>query len=62
MSDRIDHMFEFMEYDYITEDQRDYVISFEEQWKEGGSLSSKQVHVLESIFRAGNVQNKGGLT
>jgi hypothetical protein len=43
-----------MEYDHISEAQHDLVISFEDQWKEKGSLSVRQIEVLEDIFRQGN--------
>lgn len=49
--ERIEHIFLFMEYDYITDDQHDLVISFEEQFYEKGYLSNKQYEILEDIFR-----------
>lgn len=53
-TDRIDHIFQFMEYDYISDAQHDLVVSFEKQWRERGNLSGRQVDILEDIFRRGN--------
>ncbi len=51
MSERIKMMFQFMEYDELTENEESFVISVEEQFKQKGELSSKQEKVLEDIFR-----------
>ena len=48
---RIKHIFEFMNYDALSEAQEDYVISFEEQFIERGQLSERQMEILEDIFR-----------
>lgn len=49
--DRIKHIFQFMEYDYLTEPQHDLIISFEIQFKARNSLSDRQVEILEDIFK-----------
>ena len=58
MQERIEHIFKFMEYDYLTDAQMDLVVSFESQFENRGSLSDKQIEVLESIFKqaAGKVE------
>lgn len=48
--DRIVHIFQFMEYDYISDDQHDLVVSYERQFKQSGTLTDRQFEVLESIF------------
>ena len=51
MQDRIKHIFQFMEWDQLTDAQHDLVISFEDQYKLRGDLSDKQLDILEDIFR-----------
>lgn len=52
--EKIEMMFKLMEYDYISDAQHDYVISFEEQYNERNWLSDRQIKVLESIFKQGS--------
>ena len=40
--DRIAHIFQFMEYDQVTDYQHDLLISFESQFKSRGYLSPRQ--------------------
>lgn len=57
-SDRIEHIFQFMEYDELSEKQLDLVESFESQFEKYGSLSDRQYEILEDIFdqAAGRVE------
>jgi hypothetical protein len=48
---RIDHIFNYMEYDYLTDSQHDLLVSFEEQYDRKGSLSDDQYEILEDIFK-----------
>ena len=48
--ERIEHIFKYMEWDNLSEAQLDLIISFEKQFKENGSLSEKQIDILEDIF------------
>ena len=48
--ERIEHVFKFMEYDNLSDAQHDLVESFEEQFQRRGSLSERQVEILEDIF------------
>jgi hypothetical protein len=50
IKDRIEHIFKFMEYDQLTDAQHSLVESFEEQFERRGSLSDRQVEILEDIF------------
>lgn len=50
-SDRIKHIFKYMEYDALTDAQHDLVVSFEDQFNRTGSLSDRQEEILEDIFR-----------
>lgn len=54
--ERIEHIFEFMEWDNLTDAEHDLLISFEGQFKEKDSLSDKQYEILESIFRRANAR------
>lgn len=49
--ERIKHCFSLMNYDVLTEPQENLVISFEEQFLERGTLSDRQIEILEDIFR-----------
>jgi hypothetical protein len=49
-NDRIEHIFQFMEYGELTDAQHSLVESFEEQFERRGSLSDRQVEILEDIF------------
>jgi len=51
-NDRIEHVLQFlaMEYDQLTDAQHSLVESFEEQFERRGSLSDRQVEILEDIF------------
>lgn len=49
--DRINLVFDIMEYDNLTDDEHDLIISFETQWKAKKYLSEKQIEILESIFK-----------
>ncbi len=48
--ERIEHIFQFMEYAVLTDAQHDLIISFEEQFQELGRLSDRQHEILEDIF------------
>ena len=45
MEDRIKHIFDFMEYDELTDAQHGLVVSFEDQFKRSGRLSEKQFDI-----------------
>ena len=49
--ERIEHIFQFMEYDVLSEAQHDLVISFEEQFHRNRGLSERQLEILEDIFQ-----------
>lgn len=49
--DRIKHIFQFMEYDCLSDAQHDLIISFESQFKRRGYLSDAQIEILEDIFK-----------
>ncbi len=49
--DRIKHIFQFMEYEELSEKRLDLIISFEKQYKNQSSLSEKQYDILEDIFK-----------
>lgn len=51
MKERIEHIFQHCEYDTLTESEHELLISFEEQFRARGDLTSKQLEVLEDIFR-----------
>lgn len=57
-NERIESIFQLMEYDELTDAQHDLVISFENQFKRRGNLSDKQYEILENIFEqaAGKVE------
>jgi hypothetical protein len=52
--DRIEHIFDFMEYDYITDKQHDLVLSYSNQFERRRWLSELQIDALEDIFQYGN--------
>lgn len=54
MNDRITHILQFMEYDRLTDAQHSLVVSLEEQYERKGTLSAKQMDLLESIFERAN--------
>jgi hypothetical protein len=47
---RIEHIFKFMEWDNLTDAQHSLIESFEEQFERYGSLSERQIEILEDIF------------
>lgn len=49
--ERIKHIFQFMEYDTLTEGQENLVISFESFFINNGFLTEKQLEILENIFK-----------
>ena len=49
--DRIEHIFQFMEYDYLTDDQHSLVVDYENYYEENERLSDKQMETLESFFK-----------
>lgn len=51
IEDRIKHIFQFMEYDELTDAQHDLVVSFEGQFERKGRLSEDQYEILEDIFK-----------
>lgn len=50
-NERIDHIFQFMEYDNLTDDQLDLIIKYENYYKKNRYLTDRQMEVLESIFK-----------
>jgi hypothetical protein len=48
---RIDHIFKYMEWDYLTDAQHDLIISFQKQYNYKGYLSDDQFEILEDIFQ-----------
>ena len=50
-NDRIQHIYDFMEWDNLTDAQHDLLISFESQWKRKGRLTDNQGEILEDIFK-----------
>ena len=57
-SDEINMMLKLMEYDYLSEAQERYIMSFERQFRRKGSLSDDQCDTLKDIFdqAAGKVE------
>lgn len=49
--ERIECCFKLMEYDNLSEEQHNIIISLEEQYLKNNKLSEKQIELLESIFR-----------
>lgn len=49
--DRIKHIFQFINFDGLIDAQEDLIISFEEQFRDRGYLSDRQVEILENIYR-----------
>jgi hypothetical protein len=49
--ERIKHIFQFINFDGLTEAQENLVISFEEQFLDRGMLSDNQMKILEDIYR-----------
>ena len=49
--DRIEHIFEFMEYDFLTDGEEEIIISLENQYENKSQLSDAQIDLLESIFK-----------
>ena len=47
---RIDHILQFFEYDKLTDDEHSLIVSFEEQYLRRGTLSDRQIEVMNSIF------------
>jgi hypothetical protein len=50
-NDKIEMMFKLMDYDYLTDAQHDYIISFSDQFDKKGWLSIAQFETLEDIFK-----------
>lgn len=48
--DRIEHIFKYMEWDCLTDNQHDLIISFEQRFDRRGDLSDAQYEILEDIF------------
>lgn len=48
---RIKHIFQFMEYDYLDDWQENFVQSVEKQFGRKKFLSERQLEVLEDIFK-----------
>ena len=48
---RIDHIFQFFEYDQLSDDEHSLIVSFEEQYLRRGTLSERQIEILEDIFQ-----------
>jgi len=57
MSDRITHLLRYMEYDYLTDAEHDLVCSFEKQFERKGSLSDRQLKILEDINERADLRN-----
>lgn len=51
MSERIKHIFKYLEYDAVNDAQHDLIISYEEQFNRKGHLTDPQIEVLEDIFK-----------
>ena len=49
--ERIKHLFQFINFDGLSEAQENLVIDFEEQFLDQGWLSDRQVEILESIYK-----------
>jgi len=49
--DRIEHIFKFMEYSVITDDQCSLIVKYEEFYNKNSFLTDRQMEVLESIFK-----------
>jgi hypothetical protein len=49
--DRIEHIFNYMEWDHLTERQLEMIISFEKQFTQFRRLSPRQIETLEDIFK-----------
>jgi len=49
--ERIAHIFRYLEYDSLTEWEDDFILSVSEQYERKGSLTERQLEVLENIFR-----------
>lgn len=48
--DEIQRLFDELDYDNLTDRQHELVESFEEQFERRGTLSDRQVEILEDIF------------
>lgn len=48
---RIEHIFQFMEWDELTTSQLEMIESFKRQFKACGRLSDRQYEVLKDIFK-----------
>jgi hypothetical protein len=48
---RIKVLFQFMDYDYLTDAQHDLVLSFDEFYRQTGYLSERQIEILEDIYK-----------
>jgi hypothetical protein len=49
--ERIEHCLNFMEWDNLTEYQHNLIESFETQFRSKGTLTEKQIEILEDIFK-----------
>ena len=49
-TDKIDMMFQLMEWDYLTDSQHNLMSDFEKQYKRKSTLSDRQFEILENIF------------
>ena len=50
-AERIEMMFRWMDYDYLSDKQHDFIISLEKYYNKHGFLTVAQADALESIFR-----------
>jgi len=51
VEERIEHIFRFMEYDNLTENEENLVIDYEQFFQRNGRLTENQYEVLEQIFK-----------
>ena len=49
--DRILHIIQFMEYDVLSDNEHDWVVKFEDKFNKYGSLSEREMEILEDIFK-----------
>jgi hypothetical protein len=51
---RLEYIFKYIDMGKLTDGQERLIISFEDQYRRKGYLSSRQEEVLEDIFRRSN--------
>ena len=58
-SDKIEMMFQLMEYDYLTDEQHKLIVSFESQYNNRGLLSDRQFEILRDLFEKASSKSDG---